>query len=320
MSAEEIDYVLDRIYAINKYLGGVEFESDYRTKNQSLFKTLNHDFIKKFEEVKKIQDQRDDWRRVEETSLRILRANNQINNGITFMENIIDKMMKHAKGLKTASVAAEEGEEVLFNCQNLLEKFKEKNYFQYAFKKEQDAKKAANKKLKKKDYQKALIDLIGDETINSDDEGTDNPMKKKKKDKGGGGEGKKVDKKALNQKQNQLRDMKLLPQEKTALDEWKNKDAEIDDMLDEIDVDIDRINVQLDAFQENMRKNEILIEYISNEVFKITTELQTSNAQLKIIMEKFRQPGRLCIDICVAIMFSTLLGLLIYLIMRYTSL
>ena len=114
--------------------------------------------------------------------------------------------------------------------------------------------------------------------------------------------------------------MKLLPQEKTALDEWKNKDAEIDDMLDEIDVDIDRINVQLDAFQENMRKNEILIEYISNEVFKITTELQTSNAQLKIIMEKFRQPGRLCIDICVAIMFSTLLGLLIYLIMRYTSL
>lgn len=317
MSAEEIDYVLDRIYAINKYLGGVEFESDYRTKNQSLFKTLNHDFFKKFEEVKKISDQRDDWRRVEETSLRILRANNQINNGITFMENIIDKMMKHAKGLKKASVAAEEGEQVLFNCQNLLEKLKEKNYFQYNFKKEQDAKKAANRKLKKKGFQKALIDLIGDETINSDDEGTDNPMKKKKKGKD---DGPKVDKKALNQKQNQLRDMKLLPQEKTALDKWKNKDAEIDDILDEIDTDIDRINVQLDAFQENMRKNEILIEYISNEVFKITTELQTSNAQLKIIMEKFRQPGRLCIDICVAIMFSTLLGLLIYLIMRYTSL
>ena len=249
--------------------------------------------------------------------MKILRANNQIKSGVTFMENIIDKMMKHANGLKKASVAAKEGEEVIFNCQNLLEKLKEKEYFQYKFKREQDAQKAQNKKLKKKGYQKALIDLIGDETIMSDNEEAENPMKKKKKGKG---DGPKVDKKALNQKQDQLKNMPLLPQEKTALDKWKKQDAEIDDMLDEIDVDIDKINVQLDAFQENMRKNEILIEYISNEVFKITTELQTSNAQLKIIMEKFRQPGRLCIDICVAVMFSTLLGLLIYLIMRYTSL
>lgn len=317
MSAEEIDYILDRIYEMNRYLGGNAIESDHRTKNQSIFKTLNTDFFKKFEEIKKVQDKRNDLKRQTDTSIEILRMNNTIKVGIEFMENIIDKMNKHFTNVKRAGSALKEAEEVIFNCQNLLEKLKEMEYFHYEHKRKEEEKKK-QKHIAKKTFTRALVDLNADDTcMEEDDQASENPLKKRKANKE---KGQKVDKKALNANQEKLRTMALIPQEKMALERWKKQDAEIDDFLDDVDVEIDKINAQLDDFKENMRKNEILIEYISNETFKITTELQTSNAKLKIIMEKFRQPGRLCIDICVAVMFSTLLGLLIYLIRVYVSL
>lgn len=318
MSAEEIDYVLDRIYAINKYLGGNAIESDHRTKNQSVFKTLNYDFFKKFEEIKKVQDKRNDLKKQTETSIEILRMNNSIKVGVEFMENVIDKMNKHFGNVKRSGAALKEAEEVIFNCQNLLEKLKEMEYFHYEHKRKDEENKK-QKRMLKKTFTRALIGLNEDDTVMDDDENdaTENPLKKRKANKQ---QGPKIDKKALNANQEKLRNLALIPQEKMALERWKKQDAEIDEFLDDIDGDIDKINAQLDDFKENMRKNEILIEYISNETFKISSELQTSNAKLKIIMDKFRQPGRLCIDICVAVVFSMLLGLLIYLIRAYIAL
>ncbi len=73
-----------------------------------------------------------------------------------------------------------------------------------------------------------------------------------------------------------------------ALKRWKKLDQAIDKELDEIENEMKKINIQLDDFSENMRRNEVLIEYISEETYKVTMELKTSNAKLKIIMEKFR--------------------------------
>ena len=47
MSANDINYVLDRLYQMNTYLGGNLIEYDFRSKNMSIYKKLNADFFKK---------------------------------------------------------------------------------------------------------------------------------------------------------------------------------------------------------------------------------------------------------------------------------
>ena len=44
----EINYMLDKLYKMNKYLGGNASDFDFRSGNVSEFKKIGNDFIKKF--------------------------------------------------------------------------------------------------------------------------------------------------------------------------------------------------------------------------------------------------------------------------------
>ena len=48
MSMGTINYQLDKIYKMNKYLGGKSFKNDFRAKNTNIYKSLNNDFFKRF--------------------------------------------------------------------------------------------------------------------------------------------------------------------------------------------------------------------------------------------------------------------------------
>lgn len=61
--------------------------------------------------------------------------------------------------------------------------------------------------------------------------------------------------------------------EKLALNHWKGLDDEINHDLDEIEKNIDVINAGLDSFHEKMLKNEILVEYISEEMYNLSNSL-----------------------------------------------
>ena len=167
--------------------------------------------------------------------------------------------------------------------------------------------------LRAKGFKKKLVDFEVEEDMFSDDEGA-GPQKKKPKR-----EGEKVDRKAMNANMERLREEPLNDEEKLALENWKKQDRQIDDELDAIEGEMDGILGELDNFRDNMRKNEVLVEYISEEVFKLASELETTNAKMKIIIEKFKGPGRLCIDICMSLTLAVLIGLLVYLIRRYIS-
>ncbi len=95
MSKNDINYVLDKLYQMNTYLGGLAHESDFRSKNSSIFKKLNNDFFKKFKEIKKIQNERNALKKdttipVNIRRIEVLKKNNRIKDGIEFMENIIE--------------------------------------------------------------------------------------------------------------------------------------------------------------------------------------------------------------------------------------
>lgn len=312
MSADDINACLDKIYSINKYLGGTAYESDFRSKNVSIFKSLNNDFFKRFEEVKKIQNSRNDKRKEKDTSIEILRMNNKIKLGIEFMESIIQKMYDNLALLRKNGRETSEGDEIIFNCQDLLKKMKEVEFVHYKYsRKEEDNKN--QKVLQKKGFSKKLLDFNVEEAVISDDDDNVAVKKKPKRD------GPKVDKKAMNENIEKLKAEPLNDEEKVALELWKKKDQEIDKDLDLIEDEMNGILAQLDLFKDNMRKNEILVEYISEEVFKLSSELETTNAQMKIIIEKFKGPGRLCIDICMSLSLALLIGMLVYLIRRYIS-
>lgn len=313
MSADDINASLDKIYVINKYLGGTAFESDFRSKNMSIFKSLNNDFFKKFEEIKKVQNLRNDKRKESETSIEILRLNNKVKLGVEFMESIINKMFENLQLLRKNGRETIEGDEVIYNCQNLLKKMKEVEYFHYEFARKDEENKNQNV-LRAKGFQKKLLDFDVEEEMFSDDDGNSNDKKKKPKR-----EGPKVDRKLMNENLEKLKAEPLNDEEKLALEAWKKNDRVIDENLDEIEAQMDGILGELELFKENMRKNEILVEYISEEVFKLASELETTNAQMKIIIEKFKAPGRLCIDICMSLALAVLIGLLVYLIRRYIS-
>jgi SYP7 family syntaxin len=314
MSATDINYVLDRLYMMNKYLGGTAEEYDFRSKNMSIYKKLNNDFFKKFQEIKKIQNERNFLKKQTKTSLEILRKNDQIKQGIEFMENVIEQMekclAKTPKGDKT-----KEGEEIIFNCVKLIEQVKKIESYQVSMQKKEEKKINETKKISK-----FVNNLVGyDVERGLDMEEEPKAKKKKKRVKRPKGEAK-VNQKELSEKINQLRNAELSQEEKIALEQWKKIDQQIDKDLDEIDEQMEKINQQLEDFGENMRRNEILIEYIASEAYKVVMDMKTSNAKLKVIMEKFRQPGRMCIEITTAATLSILIGLFVYLLQKYLSL
>ena len=313
MSANDINYVLDKLYFMNKYLGGTAHESDFRSKNMSIYKKLNNDYFKKFKEIKKIQNERNFLKKQSKTSLEILRKNDKIKQGIEFMENIIEQMEKSLSKNKKGK-GAKEGQEIIFNCVKLLDKIKSIEFYQISSKKKEDKQSKEKKKVNK-----YINKLIGFEVENGVEMDEEPKKKKKKKRKKVKRDGPKINKKELQEKLKELRNAPLSPEEKIALEKWKKMDQQIDKDLDEIDEQIEKVNAQLDNFAENMRRNEILIEYISSEAYKVVMDMKTSNAKLKVIMEKFRQPGRMCIEITSAAFLAMLIGLFVYLLQKYMA-
>ena len=311
MSMAEIDFLLDKMYEINKYLGGKAFEADFRDKSGGVFRGLRADFHKKFEETKKIQNKRNDELRTTDRSIEILFLNNRIKTGIEFMETVVEKMHQTLSTYKESQELMKEARDITHDCSELLEKMKEIEKFHLAItaKKDEKIKNAREMNLK---FQNRLIDqevenLIFEEESAPASKGRRGPKKKK------------IDLKAMNANAEALKNMPLTPEEKMALDRWKRIDAEIDGNLDEIYVQMEKLNTQLDSFDENMRKNEVLVEYVTEQAFKLSSDLQTTNAKLKIILDKFNSPGKLCIELTMATLISILVGMLVYLVRRYMA-
>lgn len=112
----ELNYMLDKAYKMNSYLGGSLVEQDFRSGNVSEFQKIGRDFLKKFQLAQKLQNKRNklkfeleklnsgplNMKKVDDTKIKItiLDMNSQIAKFMTLMENYIDKMMKDLKKYK----------------------------------------------------------------------------------------------------------------------------------------------------------------------------------------------------------------------------
>ena len=65
-------------------------------------------------------------------------------------------------------------------------------------------------------------------------------------------------------------------------------DIKIDQELDFISERINDLYQQFNDFQGGVEKNQVLIDYLSHQAHILNVDLNVSNAQMKIIMDRFR--------------------------------
>jgi hypothetical protein len=304
--AKNLDYLLDRLYDMNTFLGGDLKKFDYRKGNGNALKIMFNDFEKKYREVKNAQDSRNAERKKEKTNINILRWNNEIKIGFEFLTNVIDKMneyfSRNKKSMKPEEEKASRG--IIINCQKMLERLQDVEEVNNMFKKNIQIKDELEA-----DYRKKLLELDPD---NLDLEEDDAPPtgRRRRKEKT---QNVKVDANKIKM----LNKIPVTEEEKQALEKWKKLDAEIDGRLEDIGNQLDELMEGLDDFDEQLERNKKLLDYVGNEAFKLNEIAQTTNAQMKIILDRFKRPGRMVIDICMGFLLATLLGIFTYLLRRY---
>lgn len=306
--AKNLDYLLDKLYEMNTFLGGDLKKYDYRSGNGNKLKIMFNDFEKKYREVKSAQDSRNAERKKEATNINILRWNNEIKVGFEFLTNVIDKMNDYYKSEKKRMTEENRNisHGIILNCQTMLNKLQEIEEVNNDFKKDVQFKDELER-----NFQKRLLDLDPDNLeLEDDDAPPTGKRRRRNKQKAAKVDANKI--KMLNK-------IPLTKEEKMALEKWKKQDAEIEGRLDSIGKKLDELMEGMDEFDEQLERNKKLLDYVGNEAFKLNEIAQTTNAQMKIILDRFKRPGRLVIDICMAFLLATLLGIFVYLLRRYIA-
>lgn len=302
---------MDKLFEMNTFLGGNMAKYDYRSGKGNLLEILNNDFFKKYKEVLSAQDNRNTQRKKGITSIDILRWNNTIKNGFDYMDNILDKMNTHFNKNKSRLKGEKEikARQIIKTCQDLLEKMKKVEEVNNDYK----------EKLKRKEriddgFAKELMSFEVEKNLFGDQQkGDDTGRPKKGKQEDGGI--KKVDAKVIKK----LAKVALSQEEKQALERWKKKNGQINEKLDSIGTKLDELLQGLENLDTEMDRNAKLIDFVGNEAFKLNEKAETTNAQMKIILDRFKRPGRFCIDICMSFILASLIGMFSYLLRKFLT-
>ena len=306
--SKNLDFLLDKLYEMNSFLGGDLKNHDYRAKNGNILKILNADFENSYRKTKKAQDLRNNERKQHESNIEILKWNNVIQKEFRFMTSIIEKMNQEFSKIEKRldDEAKLDGKTIIMNCQEMLRGLQEIEKVNITYRQNMKAKNELAI-----EYNKDVIDFEAEDPGIEDDDAPPPKRVRGKKEKAV-----KVDANKIKR----LKNAQLTAEEKAALERWKKKDAEINDVLDSIDKRLDEMIEGLDDFDDHLERNKKLLDYIGNEAFKLNEQAQTTNAQMKIILDRFRRPGRMCIDICMGFILATLIGIFSYLLRKYLTL
>jgi DNA repair exonuclease SbcCD ATPase subunit len=306
--SKNLDFLLDKLYEMNSFLGGDLVKYDYRSKNGNILKILNADFENAYRKAKQAQDLRNAERKQHESNIEILKWNNIIQKEFRFMKSVIEKMNQEFSKIQKRLDDEKrlEGKELIMNCQQMLDGLQEIEKVNVTYRQKLKAKNELEI-----EYEENILGYDAEDPGIEDDDAPPPKRVRGKREKVVKVDGNKL---------KRLKNTPLTEKEKAALEKWKKKDAEINDILDSIDKRLDEMLEGLDDFDDHLERNKKLLDYIGNEAFKLNEQAQTTNAQMKIILDRFKRPGRMCIDICMGFLLATLLGIFSYLLRRYLTL
>ena len=302
MIKREINIFLDNVYKDNKELGGMRFKQDNRGKNNVLFFQDYKNFQIKFDELIKLQNEREtlsESGNIFNTELR--QKKNKIKFGIKKLKDYHQNMKRikniiKPKNLKKNEIKnkdlIEESLEKTQQLLNLLEK-KERIYI----KKYNNKRKINNNRLEKNSF------LIT----------TDNFSKEKNLNKN-------FLSKNTDENNNYEKEEKLTKKDNNLLKNWKTQMNRLDEDLEDLYNNLLGVNTRLNNIEENMDENERIVNSMKPGLENLGSELKNVNKSLKRSLRKMRSPNKLCMDIFLLFILALLIGVLIWIFKFYWSL
>jgi len=101
-------------------------------------------------------------------------------------------------------------------------------------------------------------------------------------------------------------DRNLTEEESDAIERFKQKDKEMDDMIGQINDGLYSLKDKSDQMGSNIDRQSMAMENLDNEIQKTSDQLESSNNRLKNVLENYRSPSKFCMDVVLILM---LLGL-----------
>ena len=106
-------------------------------------------------------------------------------------------------------------------------------------------------------------------------------------------------------------------EEQEALDRFKKKDEQIDDMLILVIQDIDLLKEKAIHINQAIERNDKKLQETEKHAQKTLAKMETLNTKMKAVLKKYAEPSRMCLYI---ILLIVALGLLLILYTQFKSL
>lgn len=116
---------------------------------------------------------------------------------------------------------------------------------------------------------------------------------------------------------NQAQARDLTKKEQDALDQWKKEDAELDDMIMDIDKGMDVLLEGIDDIGENLNDQQGLIKDIDSKVDTLKSKLGTASIKMKRVLAKWRSAPSVATDIVMFIILAVLIGTLVIVVKKF---
>lgn len=92
---------------------------------------------------------------------------------------------------------------------------------------------------------------------------------------------------------------------------WQDKEHEMDGLVDEIGKGLDLLGQKLEAQNELLDQQGKIVEDVNKEAVKANAKVESANKRIKDLIDKYRAPSKVCMDVCLIFLTVVLLGILV---------
>lgn len=103
------------------------------------------------------------------------------------------------------------------------------------------------------------------------------------------------------------------PDDARVLGEWQAEDAKMDRKLEDVVLILDEIRLMNQNLGKELEMRDAVMRDATKEAADTNKALQQQSKTLAAVLRKFRSPGKVCLDICLAVLLLGLVGVIIML-------
>lgn len=96
--------------------------------------------------------------------------------------------------------------------------------------------------------------------------------------------------------------------------EWRKKDAQLDDKLDDVIVMLNEIKGMNDALGKEIDIRNQMVEQANKDAVKVNQAIELQNKHLAEVLKTYRAPSKLCLDCCLCLLLVGLISVIVMLV------